>query len=418
MRRFHFVILWFLVVSSSLSLLAAENWPQFRGPGLDGISHATGLPASFSETENIRWKTAIHGRGWSSPVVWGDQIWITTAPEDGKENCAICVNLQTGAIEHDLKLWDVAEPQAIHVTNSYASSTPAIEAGRVYVHFGAHGTAAIDTATGKILWERRDFLCDHYRGPGSSPIIVDDLLVLTFDGFDFQYLVALNKHTGDVIWKRDRNITSYDRDDGDFKKAYSTPQIAKVAGRRQLISPSAGATIAYDPTSGDELWRVLTGGMNAASPPLVLNDLLICSSGYGGCRLFAVKADGKGDVSETHVLWEFKKGVPTRPSPVLVDDLLYMVSDDGIISCLDPKSGKSVWQKRIGGNFSASPVYGDGKIYFFDEEGTSTVIEPFRTFKLLATNHLDAGCMASPAIAERSLIVRTTTHLYRIEKAP
>ena len=186
-----------LILSALLGFVslstAGENWPQFRGPTGDGMSDATGLPTTFSESENVRWKTPIHDKGWSSPVVWGDQVWLTTATEDGKQMYAICVDLNTGKVLHDIKLWDIAEPQYCHPYNSYASPTPAIEAGRVYVHFGAHGTAAIDTETGKVLWVRQDLPCNHFRGPGSSPIIVDDLLVLTFDGFDYNYLVALDK---------------------------------------------------------------------------------------------------------------------------------------------------------------------------------------------------------------------------------
>jgi outer membrane protein assembly factor BamB len=417
MSWFRLTVVWLLAASGSVQLWAGDNWPQFRGPTADGISDARDLPTEFGERKNVRWKTAIHGRGWSSPVVWGDQIWLTTAPEDGRVNSAICVDLQTGAIKHDIKLWDVAEPQFIHSKNSYASPTPAIETGRVYVHFGAHGTAAIDTATGKKIWERRDLKCDHFRGPGSSPVIVDDLLVLTFDGFDFQYLIALDKYTGDTVWKRDRNITTYDhQENGDYKKGFSTPKLAVLAGRRQLISPSAGATIAYDPASGNELWRVSSGGMNAASPPLVFDDLVICTTGFGGYQMFAVKPDGKGDVTDTHVAWKYKKSVPERPSPILLEGLLYIVNDSGILSCLDPRNGTLLRQNRIGGNFSASPVYADGKIYFFDEAGKSTVIKASRELEVLATNQLDAGCMASPAVVGRSLIVRTTTHLYRIEK--
>jgi outer membrane protein assembly factor BamB len=416
MTWFRLTIVWLIVACGSPRLWAGDNWPQYRGPAADGMSDAEDLPTSFGEDKNVRWKTAIRDRGWSSPVIWGDQIWLTTAPEDGSENRAICVDLQTGDIKRDIKLWDVDEPQFIHSKNSYASSTPAIEAGRVYVHFGAHGTAAIDTATGEKLWERRDLKCDHFRGPGSSPVIVDDLLVLTFDGFDVQYLVALNKHSGDTVWKRDRNITSYEPPEGDFKKAYSTPKIATLAGRRQLISPSAGATIAYDPASGDELWRICSGGMNAASPPLVFDGLVICTTGFSGYQMFAAKPDGSGDVSNTHVVWKCKKSVPERPSPILVDGLLYMVSDSGILSCVDPKSGTSLRQKRLGGNFFASPVYADGKIYLCDEAGATTVIKPSRELEVLATNHLENGCMASPAIVGRSLIVRTTTHLYRIEE--
>src|ERR1700733_7154836 len=209
-----------LAIAGFASLVnAAENWPQFRGPNGDGMSDATGLPVTFSETENVRWKTAIHGKGWSSPVVWGDQIWLTTATEDGKQMYAVCVDLNTGELKRDIKLWDIDNPQFCHPYNSYASSPPVIEAGRAYVHFGVHGTAALDTATGQVLWTRQDLPCNHFRGAGSSPIIVDSLLILTFDGFDYNYLVALDKSTGATVWKHDRNI-DYGNDNGDYHKAF------------------------------------------------------------------------------------------------------------------------------------------------------------------------------------------------------
>jgi outer membrane protein assembly factor BamB len=396
---------------------AGENWPQFRGPTGDGMSDATGLPVTFSETENVRWKTAIHGKGWSSPVVWGNQIWLTTAPEDGKQMYAVCVDLNSGEILRDIKLWDVDNPQYCHPYNSYASPTPVIEAGRVYVHFGAHGTAAIDTATGEKLWTRQDLPCNHFRGPGSSPIIVDDLLILTFDGFDYNYLAALDKRTGVTVWKHDRNI-DYGTDNGDYHKAFSTPQVINVAGQRQLISPSAGATIAYDPTIGEELWRIRSGGMNASARPLYFGGLAYSIAPDGGLGMFAFKPEGTGDIT-SQVVWKVNKNIPSRGSPILLDGLLFLSNNvGGVMSATNADTGKVVWTKRHGGNITASPVYADGKIYFFDEEGTAPVIQPGLEYKLLADNHLDAGCMASPAIVGHSLIVRTKTSLYRIEKTP
>jgi outer membrane protein assembly factor BamB len=405
-------------LAASLPIYGADNWPQFRGPAGDGISDATGVPVMFSETENVRWKTAIHDKGWSSPVVWGDQIWLTTAREDGKQMYAVCVDLNSGEIKRDIKLWDVEEPQYCHPYNSYASPTPAIEAGRVYVHFGVHGTAAIDTTTGQVLWTRQDLPCNHYRGAGSSPIIVDNLLILTFDGFDFNYLVALDKHTGSTVWKRDRNI-DYGTDNGDAHKAYSTPQVINVAGQRQLVSPSAGATIAYDPASGEELWRIRSGGMNAAARPIYDDHLVYCIAPAGGIGLFALNPEGTGDITN-QVVWKAKgnRSIPSRGSPILRDGLVFVSNDLGIMSAVVAKSGETAWTHRYGGNITASPVCADGKIYFFTEDGAAPVIEAGSEFKLAAENHLDAGCMASPAIVGNSLIVRTKTHLYRIEKTP
>jgi outer membrane protein assembly factor BamB len=400
---------------SCAPIVAGETWPQFRGPQGAGLSDSTGLPVKWSETENVVWKTAIHDRGWSSPVVWGKQVWMTTARKDGKEMFAVCVDRDTGKIVYDLKIFDIEKPAFCIEFNSYASCTPVIEEGRVYVHFGAYGTVCLDTATGKRLWERRDLKCDHFRGPGSSPILFENLLIVNFDGFDLQYVVALDKKTGKIAWKKDRNI-DYGHNDGDMKKAYGTPAVFMVKDKPQLVSPSAGATIAYDPRSGDELWRVNHGGMNASAPPLYKDGQAFLSTSDGGLRFLAVRTDGQGDVTKTHIDWKYNKAVPSRPSPILIGDLIYMVTEQGILSCLEAKTGKQVWQERVGGKYIASPIYADGKLYLFGQEGDTLVGEPGKKWNLLATNKLDDGCMATPAVAGKALFIRTRTHLYRVEQ--
>ncbi len=403
--------LWLLLPGA---LRADDNWPEFRGPHGDGHADATGLPLTWSETEHVGWKTEIHGKAWSSPVVWGEQIWLTTAPEDGKSNWAVCVDRKSGKILRDIKLWDVAEPQFCHAYNSYASCTPVIEAGRIYVHFGAHGTAALDTSTGAVLWSRRDLPCNHFRGPGSSPILVDNLLILTFDGFDHQYVTALDKRTGRDVWKTDRKI-DYGTDDGDMKKGFSTPRLIEVNGKQQLVSPSAGATIAYDPKTGEELWRVRSGGMNAAARPLFGHGLVYATTAHQGFQLFATRPEGSGDVTKSHVAWQQGKSVPSRSSPLLVGDYLYMFADGGVASCVNAKSGAQVWQKRLEGKFTASPIFADGRIYACNEDGLTFVLAPGTEYQELAQNKLDAGFMASPAVSGKSLVLRTKTHLYRID---
>jgi outer membrane protein assembly factor BamB len=392
--------------------LADDNWPEFRGPNGSGISNARNVPTRWSETENIVWKVAIHDKGWSSPVIWGDQIWMTTARADGKEKFAVCVDLKSGKILHDVKLFPEEKPAYCIDFNSYASPTSAIEEGRVYVHFGSHGTACLDTRTGKILWQRRDLPCYHHRGPGSSPILFGKLLILTFDGFDQQYVTALDKATGLMVWKKERTI-KYASDDGDIKKAFATPAILVVSGKAQLVSPAAEATLAYDPTTGEELWRVVHGGMNEASRPLFGQGLIFLTNGHEK-QLLAVREAGSGDISKHGVLWKSRRGGPSRPSPLLVDDLLYFVNDDGTACCLEAKTGKQVWQERLGGHFSSSPVYAHGHIYMADEDGTTHVLEAARALKVVAVNKLDAGCMASPAPVSDRLVLRTKTHLYCI----
>ncbi len=408
---------WLLLVPLILTAdaSAGENWPQFRGINGTGRSEATGLPTRWSEKENITWKTPIHDKGWSSPVIWGNQIWLTTGRADGKELFALCIDRETGKILHDCKVFDVFEPAYCHPFNSYASPTPVIEEGRVYVHFGTYGTACLDTATGKTLWERRDLHCDHYRGPGSSPILYAGLLFVHYDGNDVQYLVALDKRTGKTVWQKRRAI-EYGTDNGDLKKAFSTPVVIQVKGQPQLLSPAAVATLAYDPRTGEELWKVYHGGMNVAAPPQVGENQVYLCTGDGGLRLLAVRPDGRGDVTKTHIDWTFNRAVPSRTSPLLQDDRLYLISENGVLSCVAARTGTQLWQERLGGQFSASPLYADGKLYVFSETGKSIVGEPGKTWKTLAINQLDDGCMATPAIVGKALFLRTKTHLYRIEQ--
>jgi outer membrane protein assembly factor BamB len=379
------------------------------------VSDAAGLPVRWGEGENVRWKTPIHDKGWSSPVVWGDQVWLTTARADGTRLFGVCVDRRTGRVVHDLAVFDVDKPAFCHPFNSYASPTPAVEEGRVYLHFGSAGTACVDTATGKVLWARRDLPCNHHRGAGSSPILFEDLLILTFDGFDRQYVAALDKRTGRTVWRKDRN-SDYGSDDGDVKKAYATPAAVEVGGRPLLVSPSAAETVAYDPRTGDEVWRVHHGGMNVAQPPLSGLGLLFLCTGDGGWRLYALRPDGHGDVTNTHAAWKYGRAVPTRCGLLLVGDLLWFVNEGGVVICLEVKTGRPVYQQRVRGQFSASPVYADGRIYFSSQEGVTYVARAGRAWELLAANKFDDGFMASPAVAGRSLLLRTRTHLYCVEE--
>jgi outer membrane protein assembly factor BamB len=352
-------------------------------------------------------------------------VWLTTATEDGRQLSVLCVDKDSGKILHDLKLFDVPTPQYAHPFNSYASPTPAIEEGRIYVTFGSPGTACLDTKTAKVLWERRDFVCNHWRGAGSSPVIFKDLIILPFDGADYQYIVGLDKKTGQTVWKTDRSVDFQDLDpatgkpqaDGDWRKAFSTPRIATFGDSPPiLISLGSKALYAYEPNTGVELWRgEYRAAHSGSATPVIGKDLIYFSTGHGKSELWAVKPGGKGVVPDSDVVWKVKRNVPTRGSVLLHDDLIYMVDDGGIASCVEAKSGQDVWRKRIGGNYSAAPLYADGRIYFFSEEGKTTVIAPGREMKMLAENQLDAGFMASPAVIDNALILRSKTHLYRVE---
>ncbi len=394
------------------------NWPQFRGPDGQGHSNATGLPTTWSETENVRWKTPIHGRGWSSTVIWGDQIWLTTATPDGKELFAVCVDLATGKITHNQKLFDVEKPQEAHTFNSYASPTPVIEQDRVYITFGSPGTACLDTRSGAVLWQRRDLPCNHFRGAGSSPILFENLLIMHFDGFDYQYVVALDKLTGKTVWKKDRDA-DYGSGDGDLKKAFSTPLVITASGRQQLISPFSKWTLSYDPRTGDELWRVHYNSFSSTARPLfapdILGGLLYLNTGFGKADLLAVRPDGSGDITSSHIAWKATKSIGSKPSAILLDGLIYAVHDSGTMICLDATTGKEIWTHRLKGEYSASPISADGHLYLCNESGQTTILQPGRTYQELTTNTLDDGIMASPAAVGHTLILRTKSALYRIE---
>jgi outer membrane protein assembly factor BamB len=357
-------------------------------------------------------------------VIYGNQIWLTTAAPDGRKLYALCLDRNTGRIIQDLKLFEVAEPQYAHPFNTYASPTPVIEAGRVYITFGSPGTACIDTRSFKVLWERRDIECNHFRGAGSSPILFQDLLIMNFDGSDQQFVTALDKRTGKTVWRTKRSIDFQDLEangkpaaDGDFRKGFATPQVAMINGRWELISLGSKAAYSYNPLNGQELWRVEERSQHSASTrPVIGHGMIFYPTGFSTGQLFAVRTGGNGLITDTHVAWKLKRGVSTRPSILLVDDLIYMISDTGIASCIDAKSGEVVWQKRIGGEYSASPVYADGRVWLFSEDGKTSVIRPARTFELLAENQLNDGFLASPAISNNAFYLRTRTHLYRIEK--
>lgn len=409
-------------------------WPQFRGPGGEGIVAQRGLPLEWSETKNIVWKAPLAGLGWSSPVIQGNQVWLTTsvehpappaatpaaegaapapaAPAAGGDEPgtpitlhALCFDRETGKPLHDVALFEIAAPGRIHKKNSHASPTPVIDGDRIYLHFGKHGTACIST-DGRILWKTQELVYNHRHGPGGSPVVYGDLLLLSCDGTDVQFVAALDKATGKIRWKQERT----------GRMAYSTPLLVEVDGRVQLISTGGDAVVAYEPETGKELWRCKYDGYSLVPRPIVGHGLVFVCTGYDTPGLIAVRLGGSGDVTETHLAWSLKKGAPLNPSPLLLGDELYLVNDKGIATCVDAKTGTEVWQERIGGNFSASPLLVDGRLYLLDEDGKCTVIAPGKKFEKLAESQLEGRTLASLAVAGKSFFLRTDGHLYRIEQ--
>jgi outer membrane protein assembly factor BamB len=412
-----------ILLLTAATAVAGPEWPDYRGPTRDGHARATQLPTTWSETEHVRWKTAIHDKGWSTPAVLGKQMWMTTARADGKALYVVCVDRRNGKILLDKKLFDVPRPRPLgNEMNSYASPSPVLEPGRVYVSFGSYGTACLEMPTGAVLWQRRDLPCNHFRGPGSSPVLVDNLLILHMDGSDYQYIVALDKQTGRTVWKIDRSTDYNDLDgtgqpvgEGDLRKAFNTPLQIRVDGQRQLISPSAKAFYAYQPETGREIWQVRHPGHSTAARAVYDGRLCYITTGSGHTEMLAIDPRGRGDITETNIVWRQLRYAPKRSSPVLLDGLIYTATHNGIVACVDAKTGRIVWRQRIGGEFSASLLYADGHIYIFNQQGLAVVIAPGRSYQQRARNRLDAGMMASPIALDQALYLRTKTHLYRIE---
>jgi len=397
-----------------------ENWPEFRGPTGDGLAIGTEIPLKIDEQSRVKWKTKIHGKGWSSPVIWGEQVWLTTATPDGTRMSVICVDINSGEIVRDIVVHENKDPAFCHSTNSYASPTPAIEDSRVYLHFGSYGTTCLDTKTGKQIWQRKDLECDHFRGPASSPILHENMLIVAYDGFDQQYVVAFNKENGETIWKRNREI-KYDKDNGDWKKAYCTGAIFDIDGKKLLVYPSASATIAYEVETGKPAWTVYHDGMNASARPIMTNNgLLVLTNGMG--KMVAVDpkfepgSEGSEDISKTNIKWRADKAIARKSSQLAIDKRVYMISDKGIASCLDQDTGEAVWQERIGGKFAASPIFDGEKIMVLSEDGTIHFFKPSDQFESLGKSKLGDGFMASPAFSGKRMILRSKSHLYCISK--
>ena len=392
------------------SMAAAQDWPEFRGPDGQGHSSERGLPLEWSEARNIIWKSAVPGRGWSSPIVSAGRVWLTTAVEDrGISLRLLAYDVATGREVVNVEVFNVRSGGALHPKNNRASPSPIVEGDRVYVHFGTEGTAAL-TTEGEVLWKER-FRYESQHGAGGSPILHGDLLIINCDGGSEAFVVALDKRTGKTRWKTSRRQPS--------DQAYTTPLVIRVGDRDQIVSVGAFRAAAYEPASGKEIWRVSYGdGFSNVPRPVFGHGLVYIATGFQEPSLLAVRVDGSGDVTRTHIAWSLKRAAPLTPSPALVGDEIYLVNDVGIASCLDAKTGEPHWVTRLGGNYSASPVIADGRIYFLSEERVATVIAPATTFRRLATNVLDGDTLASMAVSAGSIFIRSSRDLYRIAARP
>ncbi|MCX6857660.1 MAG: PQQ-binding-like beta-propeller repeat protein [Verrucomicrobia bacterium] len=427
----------FFALLFAATIASAENWPEWRGAGAQGISAAKALPETWSETSSIRWKKDLPGRGHSTPIVVGDQIWLTTAIEkaatadqakaklasntgdqpltvlDSVSLRVVCVDKNTGVILTDLEVLNVKEPQWAHTLNSYASPSPLIFSGRLYAHFGSFGTICMDTTTQAILWKNEELHIMHENGPGSTAILHGKHLIAHFDGSDQQFIAAFDIDTGKVAWKKDRSGTMDPRPQQ--RKAYGTPLIVTMNGQPVVVSSAADWVYGYHPETGKELWKIAYEGLgfSMSTCPVADAERVYISTSFGKSQVIALKYAG---IKTPEIAWRNAKNAPKMCSPILTNDLLFYIDDGGIVSCIDPKTGEAHYRERLGGKFSASPIVADGKIYFASREGVVTVIATDKTFKILSQNTLDGALMASPIAVDSTLYLRTDKALYRIEK--
>lgn len=404
------------------------------------MSTASQAPLEWSEESHIRWKTPIPGQGWSSPVTDGKIVWLTTAIVkaldqeeqdrirseryadhmvgaalvivDSVQFRAIGVDAENGQIVHDVELFHVDQPLAVHSLNSYASPTPVLADGRLYCHFGAFGTACLETESPSVLWQTQ-LRHNESVGPGSSPALVDRLLIIPCDGTDTQYVAALNIDTGKEVWRTDR--PPMQGSEPEYHKCFSTPTLIDHDGRKQVVVLGAQWIVAYVPESGEELWRIRHGrGFSNAIRPLFRNGQVVFTTGFIESALVAVDPGGSGDVTDTHITWKNKGRLPTMSSPVWVGSNIYYVNDRGVAECIDAASGESQWRHRLGGNYCASPIHVAGNLYFGNREGKTVIIAAADTFREVGANELDGAIMASPAMIGEDLLIRTDQALYRI----
>lgn len=386
------------------------DWNQFRGPNSDAHALDIQVPLVWSDSKNVEWKVEIPGLGWSSPTVVDGRVFVTTAiPQgEGLSLRAIAIDAQTGKSLWDQEINSVAKAPAIHAKNSHASPTPIVHDGAVFVHFGTLGTACLSADTGTVRWKCTELVYPPMHGSGGSPVLRDGKLVIVCDGSTAPFVCALDAQTGKIAWKTPRSVHAK------ISHSFVTANIADVDGKPQVLAPGPDHFAAYDLATGEEVWRVMAPGWSVCPQPVLFGSLVIYNHDYDNPELMAVKLGGKGDMTESSVVWRSQRGAPSTPTPLLIGSDLYFVSDNGVASCVDAKTGERHWMERLGGNYSASPVYVNGKILFLSEAGIATWVMPERTFQVTGKNEISGQTFATPAFSADSMFLRTDEYLFKI----
>lgn len=398
-----------LEVLVCLLALTPGDWPQFRGANSDGHVVGTATPMEWSDSKNVVWKVPVAGLGWSSPVVVDGKIFLTTAvPRDGGLSLrAIALDSTTGKPIWDREVRAIEKAPAIHTKNSHASPTPIVRDGAVFVHFGTLGTARLAVADGAIQWLCTELDYPPLHGSGGSPVLHEGKLAIVCDGSKNPFVTAVDAETGKVAWRSPRSVTAR------ISHSFVTPAVTVIDGKAQVLAPGPDHFAAYELSSGKELWRVLAPGWSVVPQPTLGHGLVIYNHDYDNPELMAVKLGGQGDVTASHVVWRSKRAAPSTPTPLLVGDELYFVSDKGIASCVNAKTGEQHWMERLGGNFSASPLLVNGRVLFLNETGAATWVKAGQKFEVLGKNEVPGRTFATPAFVGNAMYLRTDEHLYK-----
>jgi hypothetical protein len=408
--------LWALSVAcAATNPCFAENWPGFRGPTGQGISKEKNLPLTWSLRQNLAWRTQIPGTGWSSPIVWENFAFVTSASSDGTSCHLLCLDAATGTIVWDKDLFHQATSRKL-AENSHATPTPVTDGKLVYAAFNGGRVVAVDFH-GNIAWDWHDKQFVSKHGLAVSPILYRDKLIMPFDGngpadpvnigfrtaWDGAFVVALDKHNGQEKWRATRGLS---------RQAHVTPMVIEVNGRPQLVSAAGDVVQGFDPDTGQRLWTARSQGEGVVPSIVYGQGLVFTSSGYGSPTIRAIYPDGRDDVTATHIAWESRANVPLMPSFVYADGLLFCIKESGVAICLDAKTGQIIWKERPGGTYGASPVLAEGRLYCLAEDGTTTVIAADREYKQLAQNPLEGLCKASPAVSGGRIFIRSQSSLF------